>query len=85
MRSHDRRPGSRYAREASVARRLADLIRGGVELRVVCRRCRNSRLLFPRSLADTLGAGLPLDELARRLRCTGCGERGSAAIYEVAR
>jgi hypothetical protein len=64
---------------------LADLIRRGMTLRVMCRRCKHQDVLYPATLAEKLGPDFLVNELAPRLRCTECDGRGMASVHEVGR
>jgi hypothetical protein len=81
----DMRAGSRYWRAAGKPRTLRDLAIAKVALVAVCRRCRHQKLLFPYGLAEQLGANFPVEDLARRLRCTECRALGMATLRESVR
>lgn len=55
-----------------VVTRLGDEF-GDYLLTIACRKCRHVRVADPHSLAHILGWEITLDELAKRLRCSGCG------------
>ena len=66
-------------------RTLRDLARAKLALVAVCQRCRHRQLLFPLDLAERLGAGFLVAELAPRLRCTECKALGMAAVHPSVR
>ena len=82
---HEMRPGNRYWKPSAQARTLRDLARAKVALEAVCRRCNHRRLLLPYDLAAKLGAEFPVDQLAKRLRCTECQALGWVTLHDSVR
>ena len=64
---------------------LADLIRRGLTLKAVCRRCKHQEILLLAKLAERLGPEFLVNDLAPRLRCSECDGLGMASVYEAPR
>jgi hypothetical protein len=79
------RPGSRYHQPPEGRRTLLDVARDHAALMVTCRRCKHRGVLYPHHLAVDLGRDFPVDQIARRLRCTECRAKGAATVYEGTR
>jgi hypothetical protein len=79
------RPGSRYHQPPEGRRTLLDVARDHAALMITCRRCKHRTTLFPAQLAVDLGPDYPVDQIARRLRCTECRAKGAATVYEGTR
>ena len=56
-------------------RDLGDLVRFKSRLKITCRVCEKESVIQPMSLLRSLPSNVPLHSLARKFRCSSCGQK----------
>jgi hypothetical protein len=78
-------PVGAHSLTQAVGRTLLDVARDHAALMVICYGCKRRAVLYPHALAARWGADFPLKHVKPRLKCTACGLKGGASMYEGTR
>jgi len=72
------RPASQSDTAEPPAISLGDLAQSGINILCRCHRCGHRAVLASALLQERLGPAHPVPDIARHLRCTGCGAKDVA-------